>query len=404
MSTLNKNIILSCAVLASVASSSFVQAVPFALEARSLGMGNTSVATADIATAALANPGMLSYQQAKEDFSLLLAGGIFIDDNEGMLDLVDSFQANFDNYLPGSNNDVLANAIIADANALNGKTLDPNGVFSAVVGFSFKEYSLAFSARSEIVAAGGLVSASLPANGSATTANADALMAAFDGPTAAHTVDLNGTSITELGLSGAKSFTAFNRKISVGITPKIVSVESYTSSTPLAAFDTDSGDLIENNNAVSLGEVTTIDVGFVSEISERTQVGLVIKNLIEDELVNGLNSVNINRQVRLGLAYRGDLFTIGMDLDLVESDPVIVTPTFQSKITQMASLGMEFNAWDFLQIRLGAQKNLADNPSVVSEETLLTAGVGIWIGVNIDVAVIAGEESAGVFVQTGFKF
>ena len=221
--------------------------------------------------------------------------------------------------------------------------------------------------------------------------------------TASHSINLNGTSITELGLSGAKSFTAFNQKISVGITPKIVSVESYTSSTPLSTFGTDSGDLIDSNSTTDLGDVTTIDVGFVSEISERTQVGLVIKNLIEDELANGPNFVNINRQVRLGLAYRGDLFTIGMDLDLVESDPVIVTPTFQSKFTQMASLGMEFNAWDFLQIRLGAQKNLADGP-LVTEETLVTAGVGIWIGVNIDVAVIAGEESVGAFVQTGFKF
>ena len=71
MSTINKNLILSGAILASIASSSFVQAAPFALEARSLGMGNASVAMADIATAALANPAMLSYQQAKEDFSLL---------------------------------------------------------------------------------------------------------------------------------------------------------------------------------------------------------------------------------------------------------------------------------------------------------------------------------------------
>ena len=218
-------------------------------------------------------------------------------------------------------------------------------------------------------------------------------------------VTLNGTSLTEIGLSGAKSFMAFNQKISVGITPKIVSVESFTSSTPLSEFGTDSGDLVDSNNTVELGDVTTIDVGLVSEISESTQVGLVIKNLIEGELLDGAGgSVNINRQVRLGLAYRGDLFTIGMDLDLVEIDPVVVTPLFQSKLTQNASLGLEFNAWDFLQIRLGVQKNLADNGPLVSEETLITAGVGIWIGINIDAAVIASDNSVGFIAQTGFKF
>ena len=43
--------------------STAVDAVPFSVEARSLGMGNARVATADIATAPFANPGMLSYQR-----------------------------------------------------------------------------------------------------------------------------------------------------------------------------------------------------------------------------------------------------------------------------------------------------------------------------------------------------
>ena len=70
----------------------------------------------------------------------------------------------------------------------------------------------------------------------------------------------------------------------------------------------------------------------------------------------------------------------------------------------MVSLGLEFNAWDFLQLRLGMQQNLADNPGVGSEDPLITAGVGIWIGMNIDVAVVASDNSVGGFVQTGFKF
>ena len=39
-----------------------VQAVPFTFEARSLGMGGVGVATADLATAAWANPAMLTNQ------------------------------------------------------------------------------------------------------------------------------------------------------------------------------------------------------------------------------------------------------------------------------------------------------------------------------------------------------
>ena len=58
--------ILSAALLAFFSGSA--DAVPFSVEARSLGMGNVRVATADIATAPFANPGMLSFQPGRVDF------------------------------------------------------------------------------------------------------------------------------------------------------------------------------------------------------------------------------------------------------------------------------------------------------------------------------------------------
>ena len=426
MSTFNKNIILSSIILASVASSSFVQAAPFGLEARSVGMGNVSVATADIATAALANPAMLSYQQADEDFSLLLGGGVFIDDNDNMIDSIDDFQASLNVLddallLPQTEANVntqinAINQMSVDGNALSGRTLAPSGTFAAVVGFSFKEYSLAFSARSDISVAVGLTNvnfgtgaiALLPAGATAgavtTGANAVTTLENTINNSGNNIFEVTGAVITELGLSGAKSFIYGDQKFSVGLTPKIISAEVFTSATPLSSFDTDAGELIDTDNSVDLDGTFTVDVGVVAEISERTQVGLVIKNLIEDELASGTTRVNVSRQVKAGIAYTGDLFTIGIDLDLLEVDPVVTNINFQSKATQMASIGLEFNAWDFMQLRLGMQQNLADNPGVGSDDPLITAGVGIWIGVNIDVAVIANDNSIGGFVQTGFKF
>ena len=57
----------------------------FLVEARSLGMGNARVATADIATAPFANPGMLAYQPSREDFSLVLGAGGFLMDADGVV-------------------------------------------------------------------------------------------------------------------------------------------------------------------------------------------------------------------------------------------------------------------------------------------------------------------------------
>ena len=420
---------MSSVILASSISSSLVNAAPFALEARSLGMGNVSVATADIATAALSNPAMLSFQQSKEDFSLLISGGVLIDDSDGMIDAVDAFQASVTqldaNQAVAATTVAEANAQVDDVNnmsnagnALNNKALTPSATFAAVVGFSFQEYSLAFSARNDVIVAGGLTNANfgtgaiapLPITANLTDisnkeAEVLALEGVIDNP-ANNIFVLTGVSLIEVGMSGAKSFTAFNQKMSIGITPKIISAETYTTSKHLSQFDTGAGDLIDTDNTVSLGEVTTIDVGFVSQISASTQIGLVIKNLIEDELVNGTDVVNISRQMKIGVAYRGDLFTIGADFDLIEIDPVITNTAtiFQSKATQMASVGLEINAWDFAQVRLGMQSNMADNVSSSSEDALFTAGLGFWVGVNVDVAVIANDNTIGGFVQTGFKF
>jgi len=69
------------------------QAIPFAFEGRSLGMGGVSVATADLATAAWANPAMLTNQRPDDDFSLLIGVGAFVRDDDELRTDIDNFQA-----------------------------------------------------------------------------------------------------------------------------------------------------------------------------------------------------------------------------------------------------------------------------------------------------------------------
>jgi len=55
-----------------------VNASTFAIEARSMGMANVSVATANITTAAFGNPAMLANQRVDDDCTLLLGvGGLY---------------------------------------------------------------------------------------------------------------------------------------------------------------------------------------------------------------------------------------------------------------------------------------------------------------------------------------
>jgi hypothetical protein len=59
---------------------------------------------------------------------------------------------------------------------------------------------------------------------------------------------------------------------------------------------------------------------------------------------------------------------------------------------------------DFIQLRVGAQKNIADGISDAEKENLYTAGIGFWLGFNLDMAVVAQSDSLGAFLQTGFRF
>ena len=83
--------ILSALALITISSSA--AAVPFTFDARTLGMGGTSVATADLATAAWANPSMLTRQRIEDDFALLIGVGVFVRDNDDLIGDIDDFQS-----------------------------------------------------------------------------------------------------------------------------------------------------------------------------------------------------------------------------------------------------------------------------------------------------------------------
>lgn len=347
-------------------------AAPFGVEARSLGMGNVSVVTSDIATAAFANPGMLAFQKQRDDFSLLLPSiGLYLDDSDGVVDLIDTYQA-----AEAAGNTADQQAAL---NQLLGKVVSPQVSVATAVGFSGYEYSLAVSARSDIIAAG-TVTGVLP----------DPTLIIF------------GVQTTEVGISLARNFRVGGHKVSAGFTPKIVNVKSVVVNESLSTLDNSASGFLDNSTETDHGEFTTVDAGIVFELSEDIQLGLVAKNLLPDEANTLAGKLKFDTELRAGIAYRGGFFTLGADMDISENDPAISSSPGDKE--RMLLLGAEFNAFDVAQIRLGMQKNIASGISSQAKKELLTAGVGFWFGFHLDVAVIAGDDVLGGFVQTGFRF
>ena len=385
--------ILSAALLAVLSGS--VAAVPFSFEARSLGMGNARVATADIATAPFANPAMLSFQPSREDFSLLLGVGAYLNDNDDVIDRIDDYQTAYDNFQADPVGNINEGFRAVDiAKSLEGDVIAPEATVMISTGFSGEKWAFAVSARADAISAG-------------TVTNISQTVPELADPTK-NILELEGVLTSELGVSLARNFQILGQKVAIGITPKYVKVDNIHLSESISTIDTGFGDLLDNSRN-DLGDFTTLDVGLVMGLTEHTQIGLVATNLVAHK-INFINAadnpatLSFDTQARLGIAYRTDLLTLGADVDLIENDALLTSQNFQALKTQNVSVGGEFNVLDFMQLRVGAQKNIADGISDAAKENLYTAGVGFWFGFNLDVALVAQSNSLGAFLQTGFRF
>ena len=387
-----KNKILSVVALSVLSQAAY--AVPFTFEGRSLGMGGVSVATADLATAAWANPAMLTNQRPDDDFSLLIGLGVFVRDDDDLIKDIDDFQAADDRLRAAASPEAIQAAIEDMTNILvgiEGKNMaaDVSGV--AAMGIAFDSFAMALSIRADAIGAGTVDNIS--------TDPADIINPSSD----VNNLNLEGVIATEFGLSIAKKFWWFDRKVSLGIKPKIVDLQAYTYQQSIHTIN-GLDDVIDNGEKSDLGTFTSFDLGAAIDLSESFRLGLNIRNIVTDEFDLGGTVLNFDTEARLGLAYHNRLLTVAIDYDLRENKPLLANPVFDDLKTQNLAVGAEFNAFDFMQLRVGARKNVASGIPDGAKDTAITAGIGFWLGFNLDIAATFTDNSVGGFLQTGFRF
>ncbi len=260
-----------------------------------------------------------------------------------------------------------------------------------MLGFAGESLSFVVSAQTEVVFTGGLT-------------NIDATVPGVQDPTK-NLLTLRGAQTSEVGVSIAGNVEILGIKMSLGVTPKVVSVNSLVLSESLATVDTGTGGLLDEDASQNLGSFTTLDARVMIGLTDNIKLGVMARNLVSDGFVDTSSptlrpvSINFDTQLRAGVAYNGDTFTIGADLDLTENDPVI--RTFGAQPTRVLSVGAELDVFDIVQLRAGMQKNLAAGSN---NGTLLTAGVGLSFSLHIDLAVIADSDAFGAYLQTDLRF
>lgn len=421
--------------------------------ARSMAMGQTGVASGNTTEATLLNPALLATQKQSADFAMALPIiGITAADDDDVIDSIDKFdQSNivdrFDQATTAFNNTQNSinlqnmNAVLREMNVelgkLSNKALRLNAGLGIVLSIPGKAFSSALSINTSSAVStafsyrdsnkiNNITLALTDLNTDTVNSTVPTTAAGLIGKTYAPymekdnsgnptgKVDLGnfdsrvrmvGIAITDLGLSFARQFTIKNQKISLGLTPKFQRVDTFDY-TAVAVRKNTSGNGYESglkNVKKEAEDADASDSGFNMDIGLAYSRGkmtyaLAIKNLISQEYESLNNNVFlVEPRTTIAMAYRSGGFNAAIDADLTEQAGLL-----PNQGTQNLGLGLEYNAWDTVQLRAGYRHNLARE-----DNDLVTAGIGLSpFGVSVELALMASPEldEAGLVLQTGFRF
>jgi hypothetical protein len=378
----SKKLILGAMIASAITGA---QAAPYGFfDARSVGMGNVSVATGNIAIAGLSNPAMLIVNESKDSFALLIpAVGIQAIDKGGMQDLVDEYDNLQAELNANPTSQATVQSMIDTINLMDDTALLVNAAANVAIVYSGENWAFAGTYRGN-AALGATINITNPGNANTLTEPEGEFLGV-------------GVLAQEMGVSVATKFNVLGMDLAVGVTPKNVNVDAitYTQLVSNLVVDDAVSDAVEEN----LGSFSTVDAGVALQLTDSFTVGLVAKNLLSESLTtaDGLTTFKFDTHLRAGAAWHNDWVTVAADMDLTEIEPL----SFEDP-SKMLALGVEFNAWDFMQLRAGYQTNMASGSE---EPALYSAGIGLWLGFHLDVAAVVGADSSvGAMAQLGFRF
>jgi hypothetical protein len=200
---------------------------------------------------------------------------------------------------------------------------------------------------------------------------------------------LRGAVLTELGVAAAGLWSFERADLALGITPKVVQALVFDEERRVVE------ESIAENAASDTHLYLNADLGLSLQWREAYRVAFAIKDLKTKEFVSDRgNRITLKPRPRLGLAYVGERYSLGGDLDLTAS-----TAFAGEKTRQDLSLGGEWRT-RHLALRGGYQYDISGNRA-----GMLSAGLGFsvwrWVG---DLSYNLGSEDQGAGLRMGMRF
>lgn len=363
---------------------------------RLTGMSGAGYATGGYADGVLYNPSLGAAYRDNDDLALVLNGGAGGSDEEDLIEGLEDLTDYLD-YLNSITTyedldpDMAEEAIRLLQN-VNAKTADVGASGSVVLAIPNRVISLALIGRSRVSAS---VTSLVDENDYQVIRDAVGEFD-FDPDELNSSVLAKGAIITEVGVAFSRSLpTSDGTQLLVGVTPKRQTVETFIYSPTVSDFDEDNFDAAEYTVESS---ATNFDTG-ITYIDGNMRYALIVRDMVsrEFETINPTETLTIESQTTAAVGYQNGWFTAEAALDL-NAAPDFAT----GQDTRILRAGVEFNAWRWLQLRLGAKMDRED-----AVEDTYSAGVGIspFDTLNIDVSAFKGDNSTvGGAVQVGIRF
>ena len=414
----------TAAVAVLVLGTAAAQAAPFGLFGpRDLAMGGVGTAAARAVQAGHHNPALLGLAGERERFAMALPVLLRLadpDDLEGAVsdfqdaryipdfrDAVDAFNASpqpFAVKAAGPLGDRVIQASQRLVNALptlSGKALEGEGHLALAVALPRDGWGVAVTATGRALGGAELYVAQqdidnfnrviqgLQSKDPTGIVQAGRLIDFSSGTVMGSEVRGRGAVLAGAGLSLARAFADAEGALAVGVTPKLLRVETFD-----YALDLETADVtVDQGRRGYTG--FNLDAGLAWARQGGWRLGLVAKDLLRRDYETALgNTVRLRPRVRAGLAWQGRRGTLEADLDLTRNDPVGL-----DSATRFLALGGELDLGGVLQLRAGLRHDLEGNL-----DTAYAAGLGLsLLGLHLDAAAMASGRELGAALQLGWR-
>ncbi len=191
--------------------------------------------------------------------------------------------------------------------------------------------------------------------------------------------------VTEAGISAAKQWRLWGQNMAFGVSPKVVYLRSFDE-----RWGVEEGDFNNQSSKENLLYVN-FDAGLAWTYNEHWRIGLAIKDAIAKRWTTSLGQTfNLKSKTRLGFAYSGESWRLGLDADLSKSNHL-----HSDLEVQIVSVGLEWQMLSNLALRSGYRMDLENT---LGESTTLGLAAR-WNKAVFELSASTGKFDTGAALQ-----